>query len=128
MELEANVMKILKIFKLLRDKDLFEHYYRSFLANRLTGNDWNYDAERLVVSQLKSECGSNYTQKLEAMFNDLKTSDEVSQEFWQQQRDALPCEFAVKVLSGSWPFAANPDITIPDELVCFTVLFTEFYT
>lgn len=57
---EINVLfdKVIEIFRLLSDKDEFEGYYRNNLTKRLLNSlSSNDEAERLMISKLKVECG-----------------------------------------------------------------------
>jgi Cullin family len=59
----------------LQDKDLFERYYKQHLAKRLlSGRIASEAAEHAMLSKLKTECGYQFTSKLEAMFADVRTS------------------------------------------------------
>ena len=44
------------------------------------------DGERSVLVKLKTECGYQFTSKLESMFTDIKTSRDMMQEYKNQQR------------------------------------------
>ena len=56
---------------------MFERYYKGHLAKRLLlGRSVSDDAERQMLGKLKVECGHQFTQKLEGMFNDMKLSAE----------------------------------------------------
>ena len=67
--------KTITVFRYLTEKDAFERYYKTHLAKRLlTGRSVSDDAERGMLSKLKVECGYQFTQKLEGMFHDMKTS------------------------------------------------------
>ena len=63
------------LFRYLQEKDIFEKYYKQHLAKRLlSGKVVSDDAERAMLVKLKTECGYQFTSKLESMFNDVKTS------------------------------------------------------
>ena len=63
------------MFRYINERDVFERYYKSHLAKRLMqGRSVSDDAERGMLAKLKVECGMQFTQKLEGMFNDLKIS------------------------------------------------------
>ena len=42
-----------------------------------TGKSANYELEKSMLSKLKSECGSNFTSKLEGMFQDIELSRDI---------------------------------------------------
>ncbi|KAK2958514.1 putative Cullin [Blattamonas nauphoetae] len=77
-------------------KDIFEAFYRNFLAKRLflalpsstasmegsgNYNFFSLDTEREVIGKLKEECGAAYTSKMETMFHDVTVSLEISEQF-----------------------------------------------
>ena len=65
------------MFRYLTDRDVFERYYKGHLAKRLLlGRSVSDDAERGMLTKLKIECGTQFTQKLEGMFNDMRLSAE----------------------------------------------------
>lgn len=58
------------LFRFLVDKDVFEVFYKRHLARRLIqGRSVSDDAERGMLAKLKVECGVQFTQKMEGMFN-----------------------------------------------------------
>lgn len=64
----------------LQEKDVFEKYYKQHLAKRLLGGRASSDdAERSMLTKLKTECGYQFTGKLESMFNDIKMSRDTMQ-------------------------------------------------
>ncbi len=66
----------------LQEKDVFEKYYKQHLGKRLlSGRSVSDDAERALLVKLKTECGYQFTSKLESMFTDIKTSRCVMQEW-----------------------------------------------
>lgn len=74
-EVDAVLDKTITLFRFITEKDVFERYYKTHLAKRLLyGRSVSEDAERGMLSKLKVECGFQFTQKLEGMFNDMKVS------------------------------------------------------
>jgi len=56
-------------YYLSKGKDVFEAFYKKDLAKRLLlGKSASIDAEKSMISKLKTECGSQFTNKLEGMF------------------------------------------------------------
>lgn len=79
-ELEAEFDKVVRLFCYLEDKDLFHESYRRMLSKRLLSKrDSNDDLERTMISKLKENAGFSFTNKLEGMFNDMATSQEISE-------------------------------------------------
>ena len=70
--------KAITVFRYLTDKDVFERYYKGHLAKRLLlGRSISDDAERGMLAKLKVECGYQFTQKLEGMFQDMRISADI---------------------------------------------------
>jgi cullin 3 len=76
-EVDVILEKTITVFRFLTEKDVFERYYKGHLAKRLlNGRSVSDDAERGMLARLKVECGYQFTQKLEGMFNDMKISSD----------------------------------------------------
>lgn len=91
-EVEAMLDKVMTLFRYLQEKDVFEKYYKMHLSKRLLNKDKRSvsdDAERSMLVKLKTECGYQFTSKLESMFTDVKTSEDTMQAF-QQVRPSPP--------------------------------------
>ncbi|KVH97357.1 hypothetical protein Ccrd_000517 [Cynara cardunculus var. scolymus] len=68
-ELEGTLDKVLVLFRFIQGKDVFEAFYKKDLAKRLLlGKSASIDAEKSMISKLKTECGSQFTNKLEGMY------------------------------------------------------------
>ncbi|CAI5462909.1 unnamed protein product [Closterium sp. Yama58-4] len=81
-EAEAVLDKVMTLFRFLQEKDVFEKYYKQHLAKRLlSGKTVSDDAERSFIVKLKTECGYQFTSKLEGMFLDMKTSQDTMHAF-----------------------------------------------
>ncbi|KAB2085656.1 hypothetical protein ES319_A05G413600v1 [Gossypium barbadense] len=58
-ELEGTLDKVLVLFKFIQGKDVFEAFYKKDLAKRLLlGKSASIDAEKSMISKLKTECDS----------------------------------------------------------------------
>jgi cullin 3 len=76
-EVDIVLDKTITVFRYITEKDVFERYYKGHLAKRLLlGRSVSDDAERGMLAKLKIECGFQFTQKLEGMFNDMKISND----------------------------------------------------
>ncbi|CAI0545033.1 unnamed protein product [Linum tenue] len=156
-ELEGTLDKVLVLFRFIQGKDVFEAFYKKDLAKRLLlGKSASIDAEKSMISKLKTECGSQFTNKLEGMFKDIELSKEINESFKQsyqgrnmstlqdelsketkeslkqssQAREKLPSgiEMSVHVLTtGYWPTYPPMDVRLPQELNNYQVIFKEFY-
>ncbi|XP_071706228.1 cullin-4-like [Rutidosis leptorrhynchoides] len=132
-ELEGTLDKVLVLFRFIQGKDVFEAFYKKDLAKRLLlGKSASIDAEKSMISKLKTECGSQFTNKLEGMFKDIELSKEINESFKQssQARTKLPSgiEMSVHVLTtGYWPTYPVMDVRLPHELNVYQDIFREFY-
>ncbi|XP_024030922.1 cullin-4 [Morus notabilis] len=132
-ELEGTLDKVLVLFRFIQGKDVFEAFYKKDLAKRLLlGKSASIDAEKSMISKLKTECGSQFTNKLEGMFKDIELSKEINESFKQssQARTKLPLgiEMSVHVLTtGYWPTYPPMDVRLPHELNVYQDIFKEFY-
>lgn len=73
--------KCMYIFRNLQGKDEFEVLYKRDLAKRLLLNITNKNAEMIMLTKMKTECGAGYTGKLEGMVKDIERSDGLMNEF-----------------------------------------------
>lgn len=132
-ELEGTLDRVLVLFRFIQGKDVFEAFYKKDLAKRLLlGKSASIDAEKSMISKLKTECGSQFTNKLEGMFKDIELSKEINDSFKQssQARTKLPSgiEMSVHVLTtGYWPTYPPMDVRLPHELNVYQDIFKEFY-
>jgi len=68
-------------------KDVFEAFYKKDLAKRLLlQRSVSNDAEKAMITKLKAECGSQFTNKLEGMFNDMELSHDIVSAFQRSVR------------------------------------------
>lgn len=132
-ELEGALDKVLVLFRYIQGKDVFEAFYKKDLAKRLLlGKSASIDAEKSMISKLKAECGSQFTNKLEGMFKDIELSSDVMAAFRQaaNARSKLPAgiDMTVSVLtSGFWPTYPIAEANLPKELEESQQVFKEFY-
>ncbi|KAK7266369.1 hypothetical protein RIF29_19013 [Crotalaria pallida] len=130
-DVEVILDKVMMLFRYLQEKDVFEKYYKQHLAKRLlSGKTISDDAERSLIVKLKTECGYQFTSKLEGMFTDMKTSADTMQGFYA----SLGSEFgdsrmlAVQVLTtGSWPTQPSPQCNLPSEIMTICDKFRSYY-
>ncbi|RCH98771.1 cullin-3 [Rhizopus azygosporus] len=122
------------LFRYLQDKDVFERYYKQHLAKRLLLNrSISDDAERSMLSKLKRECGYQFTNKLEGMFNDIRLSADMNGQFkdyLEKNDERLPLDVSVTVLTSTfWPMnlSTSPRCTMPPQLLTACESFEKFY-
>ena len=89
-----------------------------------------------MISKLKSECGCQFTSKLEGMFKDMTLSNTVNDEFKSHLLNAAnpPCggeltDLSVRVLTtGYWPGQNSPPIiNLPRVPAAAFDVFKNFY-
>ncbi|KAA0190358.1 hypothetical protein HAZT_HAZT003085 [Hyalella azteca] len=107
-EIEVVLDKTMVLFRFLQEKDVFERYYKQHLAKRLLlQKSVSEDSEKTMISKLKTECGCQFTTKLEGMFKDVSISTTINNEFKQRQPTCgsnNSVDIYVRVLtSGYWP-------------------------
>uniref|UniRef100_A0A2P2I8D4 Cullin 3 n=3 Tax=Hirondellea gigas TaxID=1518452 RepID=A0A2P2I8D4_9CRUS len=107
-EIEVVLDKTMVLFRFLQEKDVFERYYKQHLAKRLLlQKSVSEDSEKTMISKLKTECGCQFTSKLEGMFKDVSISNTINNEFKQRQAASggnNTVDIYVRVLtSGYWP-------------------------
>ena len=96
-EVETMLDKAVVLFRFLQEKDLFEKYYKQHLAKRLLlQKSLSDDAEKSMISKLKTECGCQFTSKIEGMFRDMELSGSIMNEY--KERDSV--RFYLRANSG----------------------------
>ncbi|KAJ9510776.1 hypothetical protein QJQ45_027594 [Haematococcus lacustris] len=131
-DMEGVLDKVMALFRYLTEKDVFEKYYKQHLAKRLlAGRTVSDDAERNLLVKLKTECGYQFTSKLESMFTDIRTSRDLLLEFKSHLaslHQELPLDLTVQVLTtGSWPTQPASKCNLPRELDTCCLAFSNFY-
>ncbi|KAL5724941.1 Cullin-3A [Ranunculus cassubicifolius] len=131
-DVELVLDKVMMLFRYLQEKDVFEKYYKQHLAKRLlSGKTVSDDAERSLIVKLKTECGYQFTSKLEGMFTDMKTSQDTMQGFYTSQAGEITENtpaLAVQVLTtGSWPTQPTNTCNLPAEIMGVCEKFRMYY-
>merc|ERR1719456_52775 len=129
-EVDARLDEVVTLFRFLQDKDVFEAFYKQRLARRLlNGRSLSDEAEKTMISKLKSECGHLYTSKLEGMFQDMKQSEElVKQHKASNTGGSSALDLKVHVLtSGFWPGSGCQPCALPPEVQDACSKFETFY-
>lgn len=108
-EIESVLDKTMVLFRFLQEKDVFERYYKQHLAKRLLLNkSVSDDSEKNMISKLKTECGCQFTTKLEGMFKDMSVSNTIMEDFKHHIQTSgtnlSGVDLSVRVLTtGFWP-------------------------
>jgi len=131
-ELEAVLDRVLTLFRYIQGKDVFEAFFKKDLAKRLLLNkSASVDAEKSMISKLKQECGSSFTNKLEGMFKDMELSRDVMTAYADssvKKQSSGESEIAVHVLTtGYWPAYPPAPLKLPKELLDHQEAFEKFY-
>lgn len=78
-EVDALLDNGITLLRYIKDKDLFETYYKKHLSRRLLmKRSASMDAERQMISKMKMEVGNQFTQRIEAMFKDMTVSEDLT--------------------------------------------------
>ncbi|KAE9529265.1 hypothetical protein AGLY_011941 [Aphis glycines] len=119
-DIELVLDKAMVIFRFLQEKDVFERYYKQHLAKRLLLNkSVSNDNEKNMISKLKTECGCQFTSKLEGMFKDMSISNTIMEEFKEyaansSNRYLHAVDLTVRVLTtGFWPTHTLSKCNVP---------------
>jgi len=133
-EIETVLDKTMVLFRFLQEKDVFERYYKQHLAKRLLLNkSVSDDSEKNMISKLKTECGCQFTSKLEGMFKDMTVSNTIMEEFKEHVltsgANLHGVDLSVRVLTtGFWPTqSATPKCSIPSAPRNAFEAFRRFY-
>ncbi|KAH0562716.1 hypothetical protein GP486_002621, partial [Trichoglossum hirsutum] len=120
-ELSAQLDQVLDLFRFIHGKDVFEAFYKKDLARRLLmGRSASADAERTMLTRLRTECGSAFTHNLEQMFKDIDLAKDVLTSFKNTRaghNKAGGMDLFVNVLSASaWPTYPDVQVNLPAEI------------
>ncbi|XP_039280092.1 cullin-3 isoform X2 [Nilaparvata lugens] len=133
-EIETVLDKTMVLFRFLQEKDVFERYYKQHLAKRLLLNkSVSDDNEKNMISKLKTECGCQFTSKLEGMFKDMTVSNTIMEEFKEHVLSSGAnlhgVDLSVRVLTtGFWPTqSSTPKCSIPSAPRNAFEAFRRFY-
>lgn len=137
-EVEIVLDKVMVLFRFIQEKDVFEKYYKQHLAKRLLlGRSVSDDAERNMIAKLKTECGYQFTSKLEGMFTDMKLSSDAMEGFKGYLANlgdgtgSTPLggiDLSVYVLTtGFWPTQTPTKCNLPNEIIQCCEVFKKYY-
>ncbi|XP_077746777.1 cullin-4B-like isoform X2 [Canis aureus] len=131
-ELEELLDKVIVLFRFINGKDVFKAFYKKDLARRLLlGKSASVDAEKSMLSKLKQECGTAFTNKLQGMFKDMELSKDTMiqlKQYMQNQNIPGNIELTVNILTTSfWPTYIPKEIHLPPEMERLQENFKNFY-
>ena len=142
-EVDALLDNGILLLRYIKDKDLFETYYKKHLARRLLmKKSASMDAERQMISKMKMEVGNQFTQRIEAMFKDMTISQDLTTSYKQHMSrtnaadDDRP-DLEVHVLTSTmWPLDVMgkhkdkmeaPPCIYPQQIKTLKESFERFY-
>jgi cullin 4 len=134
-ELDRQLDSALELFRFIEGKDVFEAFYKRDLARRLLmGRSASQDAERNMLTKLKSECGSSFTHNLETMFKDQALAREEMDNYkdWKAGTGVAPSkedvDLQVSILSSAaWPTYPDVQLSLPPEVLQQIEHFDRYY-
>ncbi|CAH8349616.1 unnamed protein product [Eruca vesicaria subsp. sativa] len=129
-DVEVILDKVMMLFRYLQEKDVFEKYYKQHVAKRLlSGKTVSDDAERSLIVKLKTECGYQFTSKLEGMFTDMKTSEDTMRGFYSSHPELSegPTLIVQVLTTGSWPTQPAVPCNLPAEVSVLCEKFRSYY-
>jgi len=128
-QIEAFSDKAMILFKFLENKDIFEKYYKSYLAKRLLHDkSVSSDAENYLIAKLRTESGSDYAATLQQMLRDISLKEELSQEF-RASVDSDNCIETVPTVltTNTWTINSSTKFNVPRALTLAMNSFSKFY-
>lgn len=109
-EVDALLDNGITLLRYIKDKDLFETYYKKHLSRRLLmKRSASMDAERQMISKMKMEVGNQFTQRIEAMFKDMTISEDLTANYKDHivrsaDSDQKRVDLEINVLTSTmWP-------------------------
>ncbi|KAI7070464.1 Cullin-domain-containing protein [Hortaea werneckii] len=123
-EINIQLDQVLDLFRFLQGKAVFEAFYKKDLARRLLmARSASSDAERSMLTRLKTECGAGFTQNLEQMFKDVELAREEMQSYKSRLEERVGYEkgknvdLTVNILSAAaWPTYPDIPVVIPSNV------------
>lgn len=109
-EVDALLDNGILMLRYIKDKDLFETYYKKHLSRRLLmKRSASMDAERQMISKMKMEVGNQFTQRIESMFKDMTVSEDLTANYKEHvarngDPDQKSVDLEINVLTSTmWP-------------------------
>jgi len=119
------------LYGYIQEKDVFERDYQLFLATRLlAGLCESEHSEKSMIAKLKTECGYQWTNKLEGMFKDVQLSKELMEKFRAHYDTVTEDDLQLEVIvctTGYWPSGKKVPCKLPQELQNAVSQYKKFY-
>jgi len=130
-DVESTLDNVVFLYGYISEKDVFERDYQLTLSNRLLmGLCESEHSERSMIAKLKTECGYQWTNKLEGMFKDVQLSKDLMQNFKRifDAEAQLDITLDVNVCTtGYWPSSKIIQCRMPRELEQACEKYKRFY-
>lgn len=130
-EIETKIEQIMDIFKLLKNKDLFELQYKKLLTTRvLVFKNFVEEHEYSFLKRITTICGTACTSKFYTFLTEIKISGQIFQEFKSQYSSKNDLDKAgIDIISqGICSFDENfENFEFPNEVSHINRFFEEFY-
>lgn len=135
LECEDLFNKIIDLFKIISNKDLFEIYYKKLLMKRLIiFKNSSHEIELNFINKLTIICGNSYTSSYFSLFTDLKISNQNYEDFQKYCENSKINIFEnfqlhIDVISkNKWFFDEfNDEFEFSDEIITYLNIFEKFY-
>ncbi|ESO09577.1 hypothetical protein HELRODRAFT_97655 [Helobdella robusta] len=133
-EIEKKLKDVILVLKYVRNKDVFMRFHKTHLIRRLIlESSADSEKEENMVDWLR-EVGvpADFVNKLQRMFQDIKVSEDLNQEFKEVHRDHneyIADSINIKILNaGAWARTSDRiPVTLPTELEDYIPEVEEFY-
>ncbi|EZA46754.1 Cullin-5 [Ooceraea biroi] len=130
-EIESKLKDVLLVLKYVQNKDVFMRYHKAHLTRRLIlDTTTDSEKEENMVDMLR-EVGmpADFVNKLARMFQDIKVSQDLNQQFKEQCRAAIADSINIKILNaGAWARGSERVIvSLPLQLEDYIPEVEEFY-
>ncbi|KAG4302382.1 hypothetical protein PCK1_001364 [Pneumocystis canis] len=127
--------EVITLFQYIKNKDIFEKYYKSYFAKRLLQYySISNDTEKYMITKLKLEAGYKFTTELEEMFKDILLSRNLTLDYRNTLKSnswKAPFKLNVAILTSTfWPIATNNNnsiCTYPQQIEDVKKSFESFY-
>lgn len=120
---------LLQIFTYIREKDIFQEYYKAKLAKRLLQSSPHEELEKGFLERLQREMGKGFTYQMEGMLQDRENTIQHIEKFKEDLASkSLTTEFACQVLTaGHWPSYKSDLLAPPPSLRQASEAFERYY-
>ncbi|XP_046849667.1 cullin-5-like isoform X2 [Xenia sp. Carnegie-2017] len=132
-EIEAKLKEVLLVLKYVDNKDVFMRYHKAHLTRRLILDcSTDSDLEENMVEWLRDVgMPADYINKLARMFQDIKVSEDLNQEFKDinKMRSTMTDNISIKILNaGAWARSSERvAVSLPPTLEDLIPEVEEFY-